>query len=169
MWRTSCDPQALQPRSSSPRPLPALPTPSLPPRTLAACAPHALRARATAPHLFAHGNCYPDIATARGTAAGWLQQARKVAHWLQVVEEFTTFVMADLNKPLPSQSMNTKTKINDEQLKPNIPKWVRTLPAGVVKVESAWCNAWVNSKYYYEQGFNCYGEIIYFRTRRTKL
>ena len=77
--------------------------------------------------------------------------------------------MADLNNPLPSQPMKTKIKLDVKQLKPNIPKWVRKLPAGVEKVESAWCNAWMNSKYYYEQGINCYGEIIYYRTRRTQL
>lgn len=65
--------------------------------------------------------------------------------------------------------MKTKTKINDEQLKPNIPKWVRKLPAGVEKVERSCGIAWRNLKYYYEQGINCYGETIYYRTRRTQL
>lgn len=65
--------------------------------------------------------------------------------------------------------MKTKTKIIVKQLKPNIPKWVRKLPAGVVKVTSAWGITWANSKYYYEQGVNCYGETIYYRTRRTQL
>ena len=143
--------------------------PSLPPRTLAARAPHALRARATAPHLFAHGICHPDFAITRGWAAGCLHQARKVAQWLQVVEESTTFVMADLNNPLPSQPMKTKIKLDVKQLKPNNPKWVRKLPAGVEKVERSWGIAWRNSKYYYEQGVNCYGETIYYRTRRTQL
>lgn len=65
--------------------------------------------------------------------------------------------------------MKTKIKLDVKQLKPNNPKWVRKLPAGVEKVERSWGIAWRNSKYYYEQGVNCYGETIYYRTRRTQL
>lgn len=65
--------------------------------------------------------------------------------------------------------MKTKVKLDVKQLNPNIPKCVRRLPAGVEKVESAWGITWVNSKYYYEQGINCYGETIYYRTMRTQL
>lgn len=65
--------------------------------------------------------------------------------------------------------MTKKIKLDVKQLKLNVPKWVRRLPAGVEKVEGSWGIAWMNSKYYYEQGINCYGEIIYYRTRRTQL
>ena len=86
-----------------------------------------------------------------------------------MVEKSGTFVMADLNNPLPLQSMKTKIKLDVKKLKLNIPKWVRRLPAGVEKVEWSWGIAYRNSKYYYEQGVNCCGEIIYYRTRRVQL